>query len=93
MSSKRTTTDLRQLPEQGTAHGLRVPHPADLKTLAVGLAVGLTLLLTTNVAAARPSGAPENMSATGQQRTATSLLSVARIAPSPKCAGTPSGCH
>jgi hypothetical protein len=94
MTSKRTTNSLKQLPELGTMHWMRVSHPAHLKNFALGLALSLALLLlTTTLASARLGVAPAHASVTGHQNTLTVLLSVARVAPSPKCAGTPSGCH
>jgi hypothetical protein len=93
MTSKRTASVLGQLPELGTMHWMRVPHPAHLKNFALGLALSLALLLTLTLATARLGVAPEQTSVTGHQNTPTVLLSVARVAPSPKCAGTPSGCH
>jgi hypothetical protein len=93
MTSKRTASVLGQLPELGTMHWMRVSHSAHLKNFALGLALSLALLLTLTLATARLGVAPEQTSVTGHQNTPTVLLSVARVAPSPKCAGTPSGCH
>jgi hypothetical protein len=93
MTSKRTASVLGRLPKLGTIRWMRVPQPAHLKNFALGLALSLALLLTTTLASARLGVAPAHASVTGHQNTPTVLLSVAQVAPSPTCAGTPSGCH
>jgi hypothetical protein len=89
MSSKLIRTHLTALPKQGTARRFRFPQLHHLQ----GAALSLALLLTITLATARLSVAPGHTSVMGHQNAPTVLLSVARVAPSPKCAGTPSGCH
>ncbi len=89
MSSKVIRTHLTLLPKQGSARRFRFPQLSHLQ----GVALSPALLLTITLATARLSVAPGHTSATGHQGTPTRLQLVARAAPSPKCAGTPSGCH